>query len=206
MPAEDRPPTAAERAAAERRAREREAAFLRILQFGDPVLRSASEPVITFDAELAKLGEEMVELMDAANGAGLAAPQMGILRRLFVYRHGEGSPAQVVVNPRVVEASEATELALEGCLSLGKARVAVEVERPARVVVEAQTVTGDPVRLEAEGMHARVLQHETDHLDGVLMLQRTSREQRRDATRALREGRAYRPELPAQADEPEVDA
>src|SRR5690349_9384332 len=129
--------------------------------------------------------------MRGADGAGLAAPQVGSLQRVFVYRlpdDAEDAPARVVVNPRIVESGEARDAAIEGCLSLGKARVHVEVERPVDIVVEAQDARGEPIRLEESGLHARIIQHETDHLDGVLMLDRTTPEHKRAAVRALNAG------------------
>jgi peptide deformylase len=171
--------------------------FAHIRQWGDPVLRETARPVETFDAAFAQQVSEMDSLMKGADGAGLAATQVGSLRRVFVYRlpdDDEGAPARVVANPVIESASEETETALEGCLSLGKARVNVEVERPRAVVMTGQDATGAPLRIEAEGGHARVLQHELDHLDGVLMLDRTTPEQRRAAVRALNSGRSWRPE------------
>jgi peptide deformylase len=169
------------------------AAFARIRQWGDPVLREKARPVETFDAALADQIADMQQIMVDADGAGLAATQVGILRRLFVYRLPDDDDPRVVVNPEIVTAGEELESRLEGCLSLGQARVHVEVERPHEVVVEGRDAAGNPLRIEATGDHARVLQHELDHLDGVLMLDRTSREQRRGAMRALRLGEAYRP-------------
>ena len=108
----------------------------------------------------------------------------------------------MVVNPQIVESSDEREMGMEGCLSLGRARVHVEVERARDVVIEAQDVDGAPQRIEATGMHARILQHELDHLDGVLMLDRTSPEHRRAAVRALNAGEPWRPP----GDEPEPAA
>ena len=175
----------------------REAAFARIRQWGDPVLRERAREVETFDDALAGQVADMMRLMVAADGAGLAATQVGVLRRLFVYRLADDEVLHVVVNPELVETSETHETELEGCLSLGKAGVLVEVERPAEVVLEGRDVEGEPLRIEATGMHARVLQHELDHLDGVLMLDRTTREQRRQAVRALEQGERWRPDAPA---------
>ena len=115
-----------------------------------------------------------------ADGACLAATQVGVLRRIFVYRLGE-EPPSIVVNPVITHTGQELDTGLEGCLSLGQARVLVEVERPTEVTVEAQSLTGEPVTIEAKGMRARILQHEIDHLDGVLMLDRTSPEQAKAA-------------------------
>src|SRR4051794_29915754 len=116
--------------------------------------------------------------MRGADGAGLAATQVGSLRRVFVYRlpdDADDAPARVVVNPKIVSTGEDTDVALEGCLSLGQAGVHVEVQRPTEIVIDAVDARGEPQRIEASGLHARILQHENDHLDGVLMLDRTPR-------------------------------
>jgi peptide deformylase len=170
--------------------------FAHIRQWGDPVLRETARPVETFDAAFAQQLAELDAVMRGADGAGLAATQVGSLRRVFVYRlpdDDDNAAARVVVNPVLESTSEETETALEGCLSLGKARVNVEVERPRAVVLLGQDAKGEPLRIEAEGGHARVLQHELDHLDGVLMLDRTTPEQRRAAVRALNAGQSWRP-------------
>jgi peptide deformylase len=183
-------------------------AFALIRQWGDPVLRERARPVEAFDDAFAQQVSELVEIMKGADGAGLAATQVGSLRRVFVYRlpdDADDAPARVVVNPKIVEHGTETEVALEGCLSLGKARIHVEVERPRDIVMEAQDAHGEPVRIEASGIHARILQHEADHLDGVLMLDRTVPEHKRAAVRALNAGEAWRPPRP-DPDEDEVDA
>ena len=128
----------------------------------------------------------MTRLMTEARGVGLAAPQLGILRRVLVYQTVEEDPITALVNPRIVANSEEREADDEGCLSLGAASVVVAVERPLVVTVEASSPTGDPVRIEAEGLEARVLQHELDHLEGVLTIDRTTPEQRRAALAQLR--------------------
>src|SRR4051794_26442406 len=173
-----------------------ERAFAVIRQWGDPVLRERARAVEEFDAAFAQQVSEMAQLMRDADGAGLAATQVGSLRRVFVYRlpdDEDDAPARVVVNPELVSASEERVVALEGCLSLGRATVHVEVERPRDVVMDAVDVTGEPFRIEATGTHARVLQHELDHLDGVLMLDRTVAAHRRAAVRALNAGVPWRP-------------
>ena len=170
----------------ERLARRR-AAFAQILQWGDPVLRSAGSPVTVFDDAVAGLVRRMAELMDDALGAGLAAPQVGQLQRVFVYRAEADGPLGVVVNPRIVRASEEKLTTEEGCLSIGRAQVWVPVERSAEVEVVAQDAKGRERTITAEGREAVILQHETDHLDGVLMLSRTPPEHRREALRTLRE-------------------
>jgi peptide deformylase len=176
-----------------------ERAFAHILQWGDPVLRETARPVETFDAAFAQQVSELEQLMKDADGAGLAATQVGSLRRVFVYRlpdDEEDAPARVIVNPELVSTSEERETVLEGCLSLGMARINVDVERPSAVVLEALDAEGRPLRIEADGTHARILQHELDHLDGVLMLDRTTTAQRRAAVRALNAGVSWRPEPP----------
>jgi peptide deformylase len=128
----------------------------------------------------------MKGLMSEARGVGLAAPQLGILRRVLVYQAGEEESFVALVNPRVVQSGEELVADDEGCLSLGAATVIVEVERPATVVVEGKSPEGEDLRIEAEGLEARVIQHELDHLDGVLIIDRTSPEQRREALAKLR--------------------
>jgi len=129
--------------------------------------------------------ERMGRLMHDSLGIGLAAPQVGVAHRLFVYRVEPDSPVQAVVNPDIEWSSREKEIFEEGCLSLPN--VHVDVERPLHVRVRAQDAFGEPIVIEASGLEARVIQHETDHLDGVLILDRTSREQRKEAMRALRE-------------------
>jgi peptide deformylase len=124
--------------------------------------------------------------MDEARGVGLAAPQLGVLRRILVYRKAEEEPVVALVNPRVVATGEEVEAADEGCLSLGAATVVVEVERPTALKIEASSPEGEPISIEAEGLEARVIQHELDHLDGVLIIDRTTPEQRRAALAQLR--------------------
>jgi peptide deformylase len=170
---------------AEREARRRAAlAFIR--QYPDPVLRMQAKEVDDLDESVTALVERMTRLMDEARGVGLAAPQIGILRRILVYRPGEEGDPVALVNPRLVVAGEEVETADEGCLSLGAATVVVEVERPVSVTVEGVSPAGEETRIEAEGLEARVLQHELDHLDGVLTIDRTSPEQRREALAQLR--------------------
>jgi peptide deformylase len=169
----------------EREARRR-LALAQVRQYPDPVLRMRANEVEEFDDGLRTLVERMTALMHEASGVGLAAPQIGILRRVLVYQAGEEEELVALVNPEIAESSDETEVAEEGCLSLGAASVVVEVERPLTVTVEATDPDGEPVRIEAEGLAARVVQHEIDHLDGVLILQRTTPEQRREALSKLR--------------------
>jgi peptide deformylase len=166
---------------AEREAR-RIVALAQIRQYGDPVLRMRAEPVEQVDDELRRMGERMVSLMHDADGIGLAATQVGILRRFFVFRNEEDDV--LVVNPTIISSSDETEMDEEGCLSLGPVRV--PVERSLSVTLEGLDREGAPLRLELEGIAARVVQHELDHLDGTLIVQRTDPESRREALKLLR--------------------
>jgi len=169
------------RAEAERLVR-KEIALSQIRQYGDPVLRMRAEPVETFDDELRRVTDRMLGLMHDAEGIGLAATQVGILRRFFVCTTDEQD--RVLVNPTVTPVGGEMESDLEGCLSLGPVRV--PVDRHTRVEVEAFDVEGNPVSLELEGLAARVVQHELDHLDGTLVIERTDPEARREALGVLR--------------------
>jgi peptide deformylase len=185
-------PEGLDREALERRAQ----ALAQVVKFGDPVLRSAASPVTEFDQRLAADAERMIELMRDAIGVGLAATQLGTLRRILVFQVGSEAEPTVLVNPEIEWRSEDAVTAEEGCLSLPG--VVVDVERPLYVRARAQDVRGARVTIEASGLEARVIQHEVDHLDGVLMLDRTGKEQRKGALRALREGGTYAPERPEQ--------
>jgi peptide deformylase len=174
--------TEAEAQAEAERLVRKEIALSQIRQYGDPVLRMHAEEVEEFDDELRAVAERMIGLMHDAEGVGLAATQVGILRRFFVCTiDGED---RVLVNPSVTPVGKDTEVDSEGCLSLGSVRV--PVERATKVVVDARDALGEPVSIELEGYPARVAQHELDHLDGRLMLDRTDDESRREALRALR--------------------
>jgi peptide deformylase len=169
----------------ETRAR-RDAALRLVRKYGDPVLKSRALPVERFDDGLREEIRRMGDLMTDALGIGLAATQLGVMHRVLVYRVDPDAPVAAVVNP-VLEWSSRDEEALEeGCLSLPN--VLVDVDRPIHVRVRAQDETGEEILIEASGLEARVLQHEMDHLDGVLILDRTSRDQRKQAMRTLREG------------------
>jgi peptide deformylase len=149
------------------------------------VLKAKALPVDRFDDELRAEVGRMGMLMDDALGVGLAATQLGALRRVLVYRVVAGGPLAALVNPVLDWSSKEQELYEEGCLSLP--RVHVDIERPVHVRVNARDEWGEPLTIEASGLEARVIQHEMDHLDGVLILDRASREQRKEAMRALRE-------------------
>jgi peptide deformylase len=166
---------------AERLVRKR-IALAQVRQFGDPVLRMRAGEVETFDEELARLAERMTALMHDADGIGLAATQVGVLRRLFVFSvDGED---RVLVNPVITDVGGEPEVDDEGCLSLGTVRV--PVERQLAVTIEGKDAAGNDVRLELEGMPARVVQHELDQLDGVLIIDRTDQLSRKDAMAQLR--------------------
>lgn len=160
----------------------RQLALSQVRQYGDAVLRMRAGEVTVFDEEIARLGERMLELMHDAEGIGLAATQVGILRRVFVFQD-EGTD-RIVVNPSITSSGGELETSEEGCLSLGPVRV--PVERPLEVTLEGQDAAGEPLRLELEGLPARVVQHELDHLDGTLIIDRTDPESRREALARLR--------------------
>jgi peptide deformylase len=163
----------------------RKAALARIRQFGDPVLRTKARPIERFDDALRDEVQRMGHLMDDAIGVGLAATQVGVVHRLLVYRIAQDAQLAALINPEVEWSGRDTESMEEGCLSLP--RVLVDVDRPIHVRVRALNEYGEPIVIEASGLEARVIQHEIDHLDGVLILDRTSREQRKEAMRNLRE-------------------
>jgi peptide deformylase len=166
----------------------RAAALARVRKFGDPALRTRARQVDRFDDALLNEVDRMGEIMDGALGVGLAAPQVGVLHRLLVYRVPPAPDPATLVNPEIEWTSRDKEIAEEGCLSLPG--VLVDVERPVYVRVRAVDELGKRVLVEASGLEARVIQHEIDHLDGVLILDRTTREQRKAAVRALREAEA----------------
>jgi peptide deformylase len=156
-----------------------------IRRFGDPALKSKATSVDRFDDTLRSQVARMAGLMSDALGVGLAAPQLGISQRVLVYRLGRDAPLTVLVNPELEWESDDEETLEEGCLSIPG--VTVDVERPLHVRVSARDEQGEDRLVEASGLEARVIQHEIDHLDGVLILDRTSKEERREAIRALRE-------------------
>ncbi len=158
-------------------------ALAQVRQYPDVALRMKAKEVTEFDDDLVQLAERMKHVMADAQGVGLAAPQIGVLRRLFVFEHDEEG-TQVVVNPRVVDPSSETLVDTEGCLSIEGIRV--PVERSVRLRLEGLDTSGAGLELELEGMNARVVQHEVDHLDGVLILDRTDDEHRKEALGLLR--------------------
>jgi len=183
----------------ERERERRAAALAEVVVFGDPVLRSRASEITEFGPELAAEAQRMVAIMRDAMGVGLAATQLGALRRLLVFQAGPDAVATAVVNPTIEWLSDELATAEEGCLSLPG--IGVDVERALHARVVGVDVDGDPLLLEASGLEARVLQHEIDHLDGVLILDRTPRDQRKGAMRALREGTSYSPEPDPEPDD-----
>jgi peptide deformylase len=161
------------------------AAMSFVRRLGDPILKSKATGVDRFDDSLRRQVQRMSGIMSDAFGVGLAAPQLGISQRLLVYRVGPDAPVIALANPEIEWASDEQEQLDEGCLSIPG--VTVEVERPIHVRVRALDEEGEERKVEASGLEARVIQHEMDHLDGVLILDRTSREERKRALRELRE-------------------
>jgi peptide deformylase len=170
------------RAKAETEAR-RALALAQIRQYGDPALRLKAHEVVEFDDDLRRLVDRMIALMHDAQGVGLAATQVGVLRRLFVFEPDDDGP-RAIVNPVVVERDDETASDEEGCLSLQGVRV--PVERSTRLVIEGKDPDGEDVRYELDAYGSRVVQHELDHLDGVLIIDRTDEEHRKEALATLR--------------------
>src|SRR5919108_4437091 len=169
----------------ETRAR-RDAALRHVRKYGDPALRSRAREVEVFDDALADEVQRMGKLMNDALGIGLAATQLGVMHRVLVYRVEPDAPLGVLINPELEWKGDEVDTMEEGCLSLPG--VGVDVERPLHVRVRAVDERGTPLMVEASGLEARVIQHEVDHLDGVLILDRTSRDQRKQAMKVLRDG------------------
>jgi len=168
------------------------AAMSFIRRLGDPILKSSATPVDRFDDSLRKQVSRMAGIMGDAFGVGLAAPQLGISQRLLVYRVGPDAPVVALANPEVEWTSQDQEIFDEGCLSIPG--ITVDVERPVHVRVRALDEEGGTRLVEASGLEARVIQHEMDHLDGVLILDRTTRDERKRALRELREAERAREE------------
>ena len=157
------------------------AAYSQIRQFGDPCLREISRPA-ELDDELRKLVERMIKIMYAADGVGLAAPQIGVLRKVIVFQLDK--EVHVLINPEITWRSDETNTEPEGCLSL--VSMAVDVERSQQVKVEGEDLEGNRRVYELEGLKARILQHEIDHLEGTMVINRTSKEQRKEFMSHLR--------------------
>ena len=166
----------------EREARRR-LALAQIRQYPDPVLRMAARPVEEFDEDLRRLVARMSDLMKEANGVGLAATQVGVLRRVFVFSPEEDT-VLALVNPEIPSRGKDTDVDDEGCLSIQG--VTVPVERPTSIRLEGRDENGKEVAFELEGLPARIAQHEFDHLDGKLIIDRTTPAARREAMAALR--------------------
>ena len=164
----------------------RVAALRLVRQYPDPALRNAATAVAEVDDEVQQLAERMLDVMERAHGVGLAAPQLGILRRILVYRASDEDEPKVLINPELVERSDETEVGTEGCLSLLGGELQVPVARHLRVRVSGRDVSGDAVDIDVEGFEARVIQHEIDHLDGILIFDRAEDQERREALRELR--------------------
>jgi peptide deformylase len=167
---------------AEREAR-RQLALAQIRQYGDAALRLKAHAIEEFDDDLRRLVDRMIALMHDAQGVGLAATQVGVLRRLFVFEPDDEGP-HAIVNPVVVERADETATDDEGCLSLQGVRV--PVERSVKITLEGKDPNGNDVRYELDEYGSRVVQHELDHLDGVLIIDRTDDEHRKEALAALR--------------------
>ena len=163
----------------------RAAALAHVRKFGDPVLRSKARPIEVFDDALRDEISGMAALMHDSMGIGLAATQIGTLHRVLVYRVEHNSPINALINPELEWSGKEKEWMEEGCLSLPG--IHADVERPVNVRVRARNPRGEEITVEASGLEARVIQHEMDHLDGVLILDRTPRDQRKEAMRILRE-------------------
>lgn len=158
----------------------------RIRTFGDPVLKQPTKKVTVFDSRLEKLAKVMMDVMERGEGVGLAANQIGVLSRMMVWRHPENEDERYVfVNPEIVERSEACCTSSEGCLSVPESTM--EVTRAEEVVVDAQDLKGEPIQVRLAGLPARIAQHEIDHLDGILIVDRTSSEERVRVMKELRE-------------------
>jgi peptide deformylase len=162
------------------------AAMMLVRQYPDPVLRVTADAVEEVNGDVKRLVERMTDVMRQSHGVGLAAPQLGILRRVLVYRVSSDGDVHVLINPELRERSDETQSETEGCLSLLGGDLQVPVERHVRVVVAGVDADGEPVEVDAEGLEARVIQHEIDHLDGVLIVDRASKDDRKAALRDLR--------------------
>jgi peptide deformylase len=162
----------------------RQLALAQIRQYPDPVLRMRAREVEEFDRDLGQLAERLTHLLKEANGLGLAATQIGVLRRVFTFLPDPEQEPVILVNPSFGVTSDERESDTEGCLSLQG--VVIPVERHVSLMLEGKDLEGNDVRLELEGLPARIVQHELDHLDGVLILDRTTPEARREALGLLR--------------------
>jgi peptide deformylase len=153
-----------------------------VRQYGDPVLKQVARPVEDIDGSLIRLVDDMVETMYESEGAGLAAPQVGVQRRMFVYDVGDGP--EVMINPTIVE-SDGEWYYDEGCLSIPGLRLGIV--RPEKILIRGLGIDGEELSIEADEFLGRVFQHEVDHLDGVLMVERLEDDMRKQALRVLRD-------------------
>jgi peptide deformylase len=167
----------------------RRLALAQVRQYPDASLRLRAHEVDDFGEDLRRLANRMTSLMQDAHGVGLAATQIGVLQRMFVFQPGDVEP-RAIVNPEIVERSEETDTDTEGCLSLQG--VLLPVERSSEVTLTGRDPDGEELRLELSELAARVVQHELDHLDGVLILDRTTPEARKAALAILRPRLAFR--------------
>jgi peptide deformylase len=179
----------------------RETALAQVVKFGAPVLKSRASPVSKIGEELRAEVDRMIAIMRDGLGVGLAGTQLGILRRVLVFQPSNDAQPTALINPEVEWTSDELVIAEEGCLSLP--RVSMDVERPLHATFSGLDLDAEPVILEASGLEARVLQHEIDHLDGVLILDHAPRDQRKGALRALREGGSYSPPFEDEEEEAE---
>jgi peptide deformylase len=180
----EKPPSRRERQREARDEARRQLALSQIRRYPDPALRQKARDVEEFSDDLKVLSERMGRIMKDADGVGLAGPQLGLLRQILVFRARDEDEVTTLVNPVIVSSGDEKESDVEGCLSLPN--VAVPVERSTSIVVDAKDVEGNPLHLELNGFPARVVQHEMDHLNGVLILDRTTDEARKTAMAALR--------------------
>lgn len=160
-------------------------ALLNVRTLGDPILRAKAADVVAFDEKLRKLSADMLETMDDAPGVGLAAPQVGISIRMFVYDSGVDGQRGALCNPEIVWFSEETVEMEEGCLSIPD--IYLPVVRPEAIRVEAQDLSGEAVTIEADDVLARIFQHEIDHLNGILFIDHLPKELRKQAMAAMRD-------------------
>jgi peptide deformylase len=176
-------------------------AQLPIRIFGDPVLRQRAHEVTVFDERLRTLADDMLQTMRAASGAGLAANQVGVLKRLFTWQTAEGHGA--VVNPVITFESDEVQEGEEGCLSFPG--LFYPTTRPLRVTIDARDVFGDELTLAGEGLLARIIAHEIDHLNGILFIEHLARHDRKEAMRRIRRGELEHPP-PAEPEDLPVEA
>lgn len=158
---------------------------MRIRRLGDPALKEAGQQIKEIDSSVSDLVRLLEQMMDEANGIGLAATQVGVLRQIFVYRLDD--EVKAVINPQIVNVGDETETDEEGCLSLPHG-LHIPVERATKMVIKATGLDGKTEELEAEGLLARIFQHEIDHLNGLLIIDRASREDRREAFKQIKDG------------------